>query len=148
MFFTKSKEWHLSDEKTPSALKMVDKNGKLLTIKSTEDELSNESQQILGRAYDFEKLRNEKELIVPWIIEQNDCDIPCIRVVDRKIELCLTEYKDNSYELSKLLDIQIVPLYLQNEFAFDLIFAGWGYSTGWQENKIFLCQISSIKNKS
>ena len=80
VFFTWS--FNPKEDKLTKELKIVEPDGKLLTMKSTFDELSNETKQILGEAYDFEEVRKEKKLVVPLIKEKHDYGTPCLQLVD------------------------------------------------------------------
>ena len=67
--FEKLNIFYMRDSQGEFHLKEIDENGDLRTVIKQKNELSEESKQMLGVAYNFQDIRKEKNLIAPWIIE-------------------------------------------------------------------------------
>ena len=76
------------------------------------------------RGYNLDKKKQQEELILPWVVDGEMKDVPCLKihVEDKKISLNLLVSKPKGeYELKQLKEIDIIPILFKNEINFAYI---------------------------
>ena len=71
IFYSEYGEWkylHKIDESTDQ----------LKQIKETYDELNTEVESMIGRGFGIEEIRKNSHLIIPWVVDAEMKNIPCV----------------------------------------------------------------------
>ena len=101
-------------------------------IRDSKDDINIEAQK-KTRGYGLLQLSKDNKLVLPWVIDSQMTDIPCLRVDEEKHTITLNLLTQKN-QIKKLMELNIVPVLCQ--IKFDQLVNG---GEPWK-NKIQLCQ--------
>ena len=85
------------------------------------------------RGYGLLKLKEDNNLVLPWVIDSEMKDIPCLKIdiENRRITLNLLSEVEN--KINELIEVYIVPVFYISQLNYDHIVAEP------RNNKIQIC---------
>ena len=103
-------------------------------IRDSRDDIDIEAQK-KTRGYGLKQLREELNLVLPWLVDGQMKHIPCLKVDKEKHTITLNLITQGENEIKKLVEIKIVPVLYMGQLNFDQL-----VNKDWPKfNKIHIC---------